>query len=334
MSGTSRRQQKTWSLLGDVRRKPSPYEVVTSQFHYHFRRQPAPFELDPRAPLNVWYLRYREGSTFQVYDWEGFRDPAKFTYRDYVAFQHDREVYLDGVVDRCESDDTVSTVSPGWLRTARELVVPLRFPLHIMQMVALYIGQMAPSSFITNAAHFQAADEMRRIQRIAYWNVTLAQTYDAELAATATARTRFEDDPAWQPLRKVLEELLVAYDWGEAFVGLELAVKPAVDALVNDSIRRLAAANGDVMLGDLLEDFSQDANRARKWSDALVSYTISRNPGIVEVLAGHLERWSPPALEAVEALAGLFSEAPVPIDAADVVAAARRSQYQIATAVG
>ena len=45
---------KTWSLLGDLRRKPSEYEVVTTKLHYHFRRQPAPFELDPNTPINTW----------------------------------------------------------------------------------------------------------------------------------------------------------------------------------------------------------------------------------------------------------------------------------------
>ena len=47
MASRSPRTQKTWSLLGDVRRKPSPYEVTAARFHYHFRKEPAPFELDP-----------------------------------------------------------------------------------------------------------------------------------------------------------------------------------------------------------------------------------------------------------------------------------------------
>ena len=85
MANRAPRTQKTWSLLGDVRRKPSTYEVTAARFHYHFRKEPAPFELDPGMPLNRWYLEYREGSPFQVDDWEGFRDPHKLTYKDYVA---------------------------------------------------------------------------------------------------------------------------------------------------------------------------------------------------------------------------------------------------------
>jgi toluene monooxygenase system protein E len=35
-----REPAKTWSLLGEVRKKPSEYEVVTTKLHYHYRRQP------------------------------------------------------------------------------------------------------------------------------------------------------------------------------------------------------------------------------------------------------------------------------------------------------
>ena len=206
MTTSARRPRpKTWSTLGDVRRRVSPYEAVTAKFHYHFRREPAPFELDPDMPMNAWYLRYREGSPFQVDDWEGFRDPDKLTYKDYVAVQHERELYLDGLVDRFEATEHAAALDPAWVATLRRLFVPLRFPLHVLQMVTLYVGQMAPSSFITNPAAFQGGDEMRRIQRIAYWTKALADAHDPALAATATARDPWTADPAWQPLRETAE---------------------------------------------------------------------------------------------------------------------------------
>ena len=86
-----REPPKTWSLLGDVRKKPSEYEVVTSKLHFHYRRQPAPFELDPSTPINTWYLRYREGSPLQADTWERFRDPHQLTYQVYVQRQAERE---------------------------------------------------------------------------------------------------------------------------------------------------------------------------------------------------------------------------------------------------
>jgi toluene monooxygenase system protein E len=75
--------------------------------------------------------------------------------------------------------------------TLRKLFVPLRFPLHVLQMTGLYVGQMAPSAFITNAAHFSAADEMRRVQRIAYWTKVLANAHPgAEHSCRVTPAAR------------------------------------------------------------------------------------------------------------------------------------------------
>ncbi len=313
-TAASRARQRTWSLFGDVRRRPTPYEAVTGKFHYHFRRQPAPFEMDPRWSLNTWYLTHREGSRLQVDDWEGFRDPYKLTYREYVSMQHDREIYLDALVDRHEAEGSAQRLDAGWVRTLRGLFVPLRFPLHVLQMASLYVGQLAPSSYITNCAHFQAADEMRRIQRIAYWTKVLANSHDDTLAATATARQAWEDDPRWQPLRETLEHLLIAYDWGEAFTALNLAVKPSLDALVNTALGELAEANGDQFLAALCAEFGRDAKRSQDWTAALTSYAVDRDPALADVLSEWTRDWRPRADRSVAALAGYFGTAPHPAD--------------------
>lgn len=315
---SNRRTTKTWSLLGDVKRKPSPYEAVTAKFHYHYKRDPAPFEMDPETPINQWYLRNREGSPLMVDDWEQFRDPHKLTYKEYVATQRDRETFVDGLIDAAESSQADRQLSPGWVATLRDLLVPLRFPLHALQMTALYIGQMAPSSFITNCAYFQASDELRRIQRIAYWTKVLANAHGDEIAATDTARGPWESAAQWQPLRKVVEEMLIAYDWGEAFTALNLTVKPMLDALINDQLSALAAANGDQFLSQLLTEFNHDSRRSQDWSQALVAYSVDRDPALRSVFDGWLARWQPAAKEAVDALASLFANAPNPLTSASI----------------
>lgn len=322
-SDTGRKPLKTWSLLGDVRRKPSPYEVVTAKFHYHFRRDPAPFELDPEVPLNLWYLKHREGSPLMVEDWEGFRDPAKLTYRDYVLRQDKQEVYVDHLIDQHEAAGTAAALDPGWVATLRELFIPLRFPLHTLQMTAIYIGQMAPSSFITNCSNFQSADELRRIQRFAYWTKVLANAHGDHLAETDTARGPWVDDAAWQPLRELVENLLITYDWGHAFAALDLAVKPAIDELINSQLAELAKRNGDELLSNLLIALRADSERSRDWTSALVSYSVERDASLAGLLDGWKADWQPRAIAAMEPLAAMFERAPVPMAASDVMAAVR-----------
>lgn len=330
MATRERKAPKTWSRLGDVKRRPSTYEVTAAQFAYHFRREPAPFEMGPEAPINQWYLKYREGSVFTADDWEGYRDPAKLTYSEYVTLQHDRETYLDGLIDHHEAAASVEGLSKEWVATLTSAVVPLRFPLHILQMTALYVAQMAPTAFIINASNFQAADEMRRVQRLAYLTKWLGNAHDDSIASTDTARAAWEKDEAWQPMRKALEELLAVYDWGEAFAALDLVIKPTIDSLLGDSLAAVAAENGDELLSLLLAEFHRDADRSKDWTAELVRYAVANNPENAAVLTEWVAAWTP----AADALAAAYAPLLTGADPATVVAAAAKARADLLAAAG
>jgi toluene monooxygenase system protein E len=334
MSSTeSRSRRRSWTMY-EERRKPREYEVVTHRLNYHFRRDPVPFELDPDAPLNRFYLANREGSDFQVDDWDGFRDPSQLTYRGYVALQRERESYLDNVVDDFERRDHYAQLDPAWVQTLGRLYVPSRFSGHVLQMLSVYVSQMAPSSYITVAFHFQGGDEMRRVQRNAYLSKALSLDHGAALADAGEARGIWEDHPAWQPLRELLERLLVAYDWGEAFAGLALVAKPAYDALFNGCLAELARANDDGLLAAMADDFALDAERHRATAQALVAYAVEARPELRDRLQAWVSTWLPLADGAVDAASALLALAPRPADAGEVAAAVRARTRETLAACG
>lgn len=308
MTTAKARPRKTWSLNGDTRRKPTEYEAVTGNFHYHFNRKPAPFDLDPGSAINRWYLKHREGSPLQAEDWEGFRDPAALNYRRYIALQHDREVYAEGVVDHYESLDHDATLTPGWVDTLNRVYVPSRYLFHVLQITSLYVGQLAPSAYITNAAFFQAADELRALQWVAYRAKSLSLAHGPHLANTEETRRIWENEAWWQPARETLERLLLAYDWGEAFVALNLAVKPALDALLKEAFVDLASDRGDGLTAALLQESRVDTTRNQAWHTALARYALTANPANRAVIDGWVEKWRPLADRAVEGLAGVFPD--------------------------
>ena len=307
-----RNRQRSWSLYTE-QRKPSEYEVVTHRLNYHFRRQPAPFELSPDMPLNRWYLQYREDSPFQVDEWDGFRDPSRFTYRAYVQRQRERELYVDNVIDEFERRNYYATLDPAWVKLLEQLYLPSRFAGHALQMMSFYVSQMAPSSYMTVAFHFQGGDEMRRVQRSAYLAKALSLHHYPELAQSEKTRSIWEDAAAWQPMREFLEKLLVAYDWGEAFAGLSLVAKPVFDALFNEQLVALARGNGDELLALLANDFALDEKRHEATATALVSYAIQQKPELRDLLKKWVEKWSPLAHRAAEGLSSCFGEAPHPL---------------------
>src|SRR5206468_2943107 len=174
-------------------------------------------------------------------DWERFRDPGETTYTKYVTLAREREAYVDGLFASMETE----THGAAWSDVVGGALFPLRHALHGLQMTAAYVGSMAPSGKIAIASAFQAADEVRRIQRIAY---CMAIARRARPEVEPEARAAWQSGAAWQPLRELVERLLVAWDWGEAFVALDLAIKPWLDALVLATFARRARAAGDALL--------------------------------------------------------------------------------------
>jgi toluene monooxygenase system protein E len=331
----SRQRKKTFSLW-DEKRLPSEYEVVTHRFHYHFRRDPVPFELSPDWTLNRWYLEHREGSVFNVDDWEKFRDPHALTYRRYVARRNEREIYIDNVIDEFEARDHYRSLSPAWLDFLARAYFPSRFAGHGLQMSGAYVAQMAPSAFITNAFNFQAADEMRRIQRSAYLAAAMARDADRpDLADSARCRETWEDDPSWQPLREAIEKHLVAYDWGEAFGARNLVVKPLFDALFNVQFANLARRNGDQLLAIMHDDFwMHDSQYSREITVELARYAVERKPELAGVLNDWVARWTPVAERGIQALAEAFSLAPEGPDPSAVVEGVRAAHRSLLESCG
>src|SRR6185369_794611 len=154
---------KTYSHLAHRRRLPSEYEVASSQLLYHPGRG---FEV--AVPLADWYERNLHGSPLSCSDWEGFEDPRQTTYTRYVALQTQQEAHVEGVLRSMEACDYDRTLPEAARTLLARAVAPLRFAFHGLQMLAAYVGQMAPSGRIAIASLLQAADEMRRLQRVAY----------------------------------------------------------------------------------------------------------------------------------------------------------------------
>jgi toluene monooxygenase system protein E len=82
----------------------------------------------------------------------------------------------------------------------------------------------------------------------------------------------------------------------------------------------LATANGDPILTSIHFSLDEDARWHRAWTAALMRHLIGDTPVNAEVVFGWIEKWNPLACRALEALADVLAEAPVPLDA-DAVAA-------------
>jgi hypothetical protein len=287
---------KTYSHLAGQKRVPTEYEVVTSQLLYYVKRG---FEL--AVPVSAWYERHQRGSALTCGDWERFADPRQTTYTKYTALQSRQEAHLGGVLRSFETAEHEPALAARWADTFCAVMAPLRFAFHGFQMIAAYVGSMAPAGRIAIAALLQSADELRRVDRVAHHLGQLRKEGHAD-----DSRQRWQHDPAWQPLRRAVERALVAYDWAEALTALNLCLKPAVEAVALAELARAGApAAGLSARRDALV-FRGGRAVAPRVEPGAVRADAGGSPANRGVIQGFVDRWYPEARQAAEGLAALL----------------------------
>jgi toluene monooxygenase system protein E len=335
MSLKRTRGLRTWSNFGEIRRVPSEYEINTHDCNYTYRpNRNAPLESNPTSPANMWLLTYRDHSPLQADDWNGFRDPDELIYRKYVTMQDEQETVVEGILDEFGRVNHDQNLTAQWLQVLATLFTPIRYPSHVLQMLHAYLGQMTPTSYMTNCAAFATADMLRRVSLIAYRTRQL-QLAHPDLGFASGEREIWETHPDWQPARKALEIALLAYDWGECLAAVSLVLRPTLDEVLLRQFGVVARANDDELTWLLLSNLAVDAERNTRWSVALARYAVEQRPENAAVLQRWVERWSPRADEAAAGLAKMLAELPtVGQDVATTLAAVKTTREQMLAEAG
>lgn len=307
---------KTWSHLAARRRRPSEYEIVSTNLHYTTDNPDAPFELDPNFAMAAWFKQYRNASPLRHPDWNAFRDPDEIVYRTYNMQQDGQETYVYGLFDQFSERGHDSMLGSEWVTTLARLYAPTRYLFHTLQMGAAYLTQVAPASTISNCAAYQAADSLRWLTHTAYRTRELANAFPNAGFGTAE-RALWETDAAWQGWRELAERALTAWDWAESFTALNLVLRPAVEDGLLRALGQAARHNGDTLLGMLTDAQLVDTQRHRRWAGALVAMALQQ-PENASVFKGLVEKWMPLADAAITA----YSE-PLPASSVDARATVR-----------
>lgn len=289
---------KTWSHLATRRRKPSEYEIVSTNLHTNSRDANAPYELDPDVFMNRWYKKNTFGSPLKHDDWNAFRDPDETVYRVYNMMQDGQESYVFGLFDQFNKREHDKGLDRRWLGTLALRYTPARYLFHTVQMASAYIGQMAPASTITNCAYFQMADCLRLVSHTAYRTKELSVAC-TNLGFAESERQYWENEPVWQGFRELMESILTTWDWAEAFVALNLVAKPAIEESVLRKLGESARHNGDTLLGLLTDAQLIDAARHRRWATALVKMSVEKD-GNANQIKEWIAKWEPVADRAIE----------------------------------
>ncbi len=281
---------RTWSHLAGNRRRPTEYEIVSTNLLWTDWGD-KPFAMGRTLPLSKWMAQYRNASPLRHADWDAFRDPDQLIYRNYNTIQDGQEAYVDGLLLDHSKNDHDSGLPAGWVAQLARLYTPARYLLHAAQMGSNYLVTVAPSSTVMNCFIFQAGDQLRWLSRIAYRTAELRKAFPNE-GFGAGERGHWETDPAWQGFRELVEKALTTWDWAEAFIALNLVVKPAIDSALLSGLAQTGRAHGDSLTGVLCDAQLIDSERGRRWTAALLDFA-RQTEGNAEVIDQWVAKWTP-----------------------------------------
>src|SRR6187399_2353918 len=293
-------QRTYWHLEGRGR-VPQPYDIATSKLLYH---PELGFEVS--TPGAAWMQRYGLGTRLQA-RFAGFEDPRATTYARYVQLQAEQESFVDQLLQAAEQTGYDGQLSPAWVLVLEAVLPVLRYPSHALHMLAAYVAHMAPESRVVVAGAFQAADELRRVQHLAR---RMRQLQELKADFGRAAREQWQQHPAWQPLRELLEKLLVTYDYGEAAVALNFVVKPALDELFMVEFAALARSSDDRLLAELAHSLHKDCRWQREWTQAWAREALRESEANAVPCAEWIARWWPLTERALSALVGIWAIEP------------------------
>ena len=298
---------KTWSHLASGRRRPSEYEIVSARMLWNTPNHTLPWRMGSATPTIQWIIKNRNHSRLQHHDWNAFSDPDRLVYRTYNLMQDGQERYVDGLLDHHNNNRHDLGLAPAWIDMLAALYTPARYAIHAVQMVSGYLVALAPSSTIANCFMFQAGDQLRWVSRIAYRTAELAISHP-DIGFGTGDRYRWEKNEAWRGFLELAERCLVAWDWGESFVALNLVLKPALDEAFMHQLGRVGRQRGDVLLGMLLDAQFTDSERSRRFTGALVRLLVEGSTENRQVIAEWIGKWAPLGDRAIDSFCGALDD--------------------------
>ena len=259
----------------------------TENFHYRPEWEPE-FELWDKA---------RTGVVLQ--DWYVLLDPRQFYYATYNISRTGMESANGKAFDFAEKQGLLDELTPEARTSVEEGILPMRHYEWGANRILWSICDRGYGTAITSAAAFAAMDRLGSAQIITRLGLALDGQSSSSLGP---AKKQWLEAPAWQGVRRAVEDTFVIKDWFEAFVA-QVALDSVVHRLVFDDLRaklRKQGGTGLVMVTDFPSEIYTDQAR---WIDAVLKIAAAESPANRELLASWAKTWTERSVSAAKPLA-------------------------------
>jgi methane monooxygenase component A beta chain/propane monooxygenase small subunit len=293
-------------------KRPTEYEELTvgqqsTPAQYAFQGWPIRFD-DGRDP-------YTEDSTvIRSSDWYAYRDPNQTWQRGYISGVHESEKALERSFEGAHAAGLFTFADEGWVKKGlAEHYMTYPFVEYGLFLALCYAEREALSDTVTFSIVFEAGDKLRHLQDVVYYSFELAEAFPG--FNDDGVHDAWNSDPLWQGARKAIENIIALDDWMEVVVATNLCLDRLFGELAKvEYFSRFAAANGDVVTPIIIASSEADTARTQRWNATLIRHVLNdpaHGSANRDVISSWVEKWDGYALEACNAFAPAFGQAPV-----------------------
>ncbi|NQD93043.1 phenol hydroxylase [Pseudomonas sp. CrR25] len=262
-------------------------EAVTN-FHYKPLWQPDKLLNDPSR------------TAVRMADWYSVSDPRQFYYGAYVQTRAKMQENAEHDYAFCEKRNLLAGLDPDSRTQIAYLLLPLRHAELGANMNNSGIAADGYGTSLTQMHMFHAMDRLGIAQYLSRIGLMLD---DGGTELLAAAKQQWLEDPAWQGLRRYVEDTLVVRDWFELSLAQNLVSDGLLYPLLFAKFDEQLCARGAGQVGMLTEFMRLWFAESQRWVDALVKTVINESAENRAQVEAWVAIWTPRAIAALAPLA-------------------------------
>ena len=233
-------------------------------------------------------------------DWYALKDPRQFYYGAYTQARARMQEVAEADFEFVETRGLADRFDDGARRLALDFYVPLRHVAWGANMNGAYQCAYGYGTAITQPCLYAGMDQLGIAQYLTRLGLLLGTPGELEAGKQA-----WLEAPAWQPLRRLVEDTWVMKDWFELYVAQNVVLDGVLFGLAYKEVdQALSERAGPVvsMLTRFQAEWAQDAN---KWVDAVMKVAAAESPENKALLSEWYAHWRARVQEALAPVAAL-----------------------------
>lgn len=281
---------------------------VQAEGNFHYRPTWAPqYEIFDRSRTAV-----------VMADWYAFKDPRQFYYGTYTLARAKMQESADGAFTFVEQRGLAHSFDPAARAMALSVLVPLRHVAWGSNANNAAIAAYGYGTTFTQPCLYHGMDQLGIAQYLTRVALLLGGT-----DVLAEGKQAWMEAPAWQGVRRLVEDMMVVADPFELFVAQNVALDGLLYPLVYRDIDAAITAKAGPTVSMLLQFQSEWFAETTKWIDVTVKTATGESAENAALISGWFRTWEARAAEALEPIAALALDALGPDAAAGAVSTVR-----------